>query len=439
MTNILIAENIPSLNKGEMAIFGGMLESFKLLDEVKVTMFSHTAVIESQRYKDKAKIIDISKSLFIPRDIKNQYAKFILSLWGVLQHFSFLLLYKILGRTTLVLFRQPIWRAYVEADVVIVGHDGAFGIGSGLATPLYCMPLYIPVMVKFMGKPAVIYGGSIGRPIRFKTIQNFMMRYVMNKLDLITLREHRSYDNLTGIGVITERVHVLTDPAFLCKPLKLSKAEEILAEQKINLNGGPLIGFTFTRKIASCACPELYDVNEKYKYHTQMMAAIIDDLIDRLGASVVFLPHCIGQSEKLDDRLVGQDIFNKCKNKERVKVITDEYSAEELKALIGKCDLFIGERIHSVIGAISMGVPSIAISYTIDQRLNIISGVFGEEELICKVEEFNTDSLLAKIMDLWERRMEIGQRLQHKIEPLKKGAMTNGELLRKVLAKYNIL
>ena len=89
MIKILIAENIPSLNKGEMAIYGGMLEIFKTLGDFKVAMFSNSAVVDRERYGDNVEIIDILESLYISSGTRGPFIKIIVSMWALIQHFIF--------------------------------------------------------------------------------------------------------------------------------------------------------------------------------------------------------------------------------------------------------------------------------------------------------------------------------------------------------------
>jgi polysaccharide pyruvyl transferase WcaK-like protein len=434
MIRILIAENIPGLNKGEMAIYGGMLEIFKTLGDFKVAMLSNSTAVDRERY-DNVEIIDISKSLYISSETRGPFIKLIVSVWALIQHLVFLILYKFSGQRVLSVFRQQIWRVYVDADLVIIGHNGAFGIGGGLGAPLYLMPIYIPLMAKFMGKPVVIFGGSIPRPIKLKRMVSAIFRSVINKIDLVTLREAKSFENLKELGARTDHVYVLPDLAFLLPPADFCRGEEILTEQGINREHGPLIGFTFTRQIASHACSELDNTEEKYRYHTEMMATVTDAIIEQLNATVLFIPHCIGIAKDLDDRLVGEDIFNLCKNKEKVKLITKEYDPKELKALVGQCDLFIGERLHSVIGALSMCVPSLVVSFANDQRLEIIKDAC-DESFICHVEKLDAKSLLDRIKGLWIKKEDVSRQLNNKKGSIYERAMKNGELLRRVLSKY---
>ncbi len=163
-----------------------------------------------------------------------------------------------------------------------------------------------------------------------------------------------------------------------------------------------------------------------------MLAQVIDNITNRINATVIFIPHCIGFAKELDDRIMAGDIFQMCKNKDKVKVITNEYGAEELKGFIGQFDLLIGERTHSVVNAMSMCVPSIVISYSTDQRLGIIK-MIDQENAICYVENLNAETLLSKISDIWSERNKIKKDLKSQTEIIREQAMLNGKLLKELL------
>jgi len=433
MINVFIAENIPSLNKGEMAIYGGMCELLKVIGMTEVHMLSIFPEIDMIRYENKAKIVDIGKSLHFPNKINSTYLRLSVSIWAFIQHLFFLVLYKIFGLQALRVMKSEIWKTYTNSDLIIIGHNGTFGIGGNFAVPLHFMLFYIPLFAKVLGKPVAVYGGSIGLSKNF--LIKALVRYVLNRIDLITLREGISYENLKNMGVKNHNVYVLPDPALLLPSASSERADEILLAEGISNDSRPLIGITVTHEIASKSSPNLGDAQKQYQRHIKLMAEVIDNLlIEQIQAKIIFLPHCIEFYHNRDDRVVSKDIYDLCKNKANVKVITNEYTAEELKAIMAKCDLFIGERIHSVIGAMSMGVPALALGLSNDQRLTgIIEGVFKEENLTCKLETIDADLLFKKIMKVWQKREEIGKRLKLKMETLKREAMINGELLKKVI------
>jgi colanic acid/amylovoran biosynthesis protein len=437
---IFIAENVPSLNKGEMTILEGMLESFKTLGKVEVTMLSDSPQIDQLRYGTKVKIIDVKKALHLSGELvgHRQIFKIFTSLLFLFQHMLFSILYKISGSRALKLIKSEIWSEYVESDVIIIGHNGTFGPGWGmLRTPVYFYYFYLPFFAKMLDKPIVLYGGSIGRFNRLRWVLERGAKFALSKIDLITLREDVSYQNLREIGVKNGRVFVIPDLAFLLRPVSSDQAKEIMMHEGIKESYRPLIGMTVTREIASKAFPDLSNPMSSYHKHIEMLARVIDNLTSRLDATVIFIPHCIGFAKELDDRIVATDILQLCKNENRVKVITNEYAAEELKGLIGQFDLFIGERIHSVVNALSMCVPSIAMSYSTDQRLGIIKMV-GQENAICYVEGLDANALISKIDEIWSEREKIKSDLKSKIEIIKERAMLNGKLLKELLESRKV-
>ena len=440
MVKIFIAENVPSLNKGEMTILEGMLESFKILGKVEVTMLSDLSDIDQLRYGTKVKIIDAKKALCLSGELvgHHQVVKIFVSFLFLFQHLLFLLLYKISGSKALKLIKSEIWREYVESDVIIVGHNGTFGAGWGgmFRTPVYLYYFYMPLFAKMLGKPIVLYGGSIPRFRRFRRIFERGAKFALNRIDLITLREDVSYRNLRDIGVKNDRVSVTPDLAFLLRPVSSEQAKEIMVREGIEESYRPLIGMTVTRNRTFMAFPDI-NPEKSYIKHNMIIAQVIDDLIAKFDAFVVFVPHCIGFGDELDDRIVAKDIFQIVKNKNRVKVITNEYAADELKGLIGQFDLFIGERIHSVVNAMSMCVPSIIIDRFTDERLGIIRMV-GQENAIYYVENLNADTLLSKINDTWSKRDKIKKDLRSQIEIIQERAMLNGKLLKELLESWKV-
>lgn len=432
---ILVAENIPSLNKGEMTILEGMLDSFKILGKVEVIMFSRFPEIDQPRYGAKIKVIDVKKLSHISDKPgkRGKVLSILASFFPLFQHLLFLILYKTLRLRALRLVKSEIWKEYVESDVIILGHNGAFGIG-GLA---YFYYFYMPFFARMLGKPVVLYGGSISRFRRIHWLLEKGAKFALSKIDLITLREGTSCQYLKEMGIQSEKVFLTADPAFLLQPASVERVKEIMEREGIDESSRPLVGMTVSREIASTAFPILNSPEDSYHKHIEVVAQVIDHLTDKLNATVFFLPHCIGFGEKLDDRIVAKDILQLCSNKDKVKVINNEYGAGELKGLIGQFNLFIGERVHSVINAMSMGVPSVALLKSTDQRQDIIR-MLGQVGAICHVENLDNEALLSKIGNIWVQKEKIRQELKSQVEDVRERARLNGKLLKELLDSRKI-
>jgi len=441
MLKIFIAENIPSLNKGEMTILDGMLESFRILGDARVSMLSARSEIDEPRYISKVKVIDICEFWHLNCDPdRHQWDKVLSSSLVLLQHLAFILSYKAFGMGALRFFKSNVWEEYLTADVIIEGHNGTFGIGGGFLGIPYLYPIYLPIFAKILNKPIVFYGGSYVQPrVNFSLFANILNKLFLSlhkialrNIDLITLRESISYQNLKAIGLQGKFILVTADPALLLQPASSKRITEIMMLEGIKKNSGPLIGITVTRRIASRAFPQFNNSLKSYDKHNTVLAETIDNLIENLDANVIFVPHCIGFGEKLDDRLVARDIFQKCRNKQNVMLIENEYNAAELKGLIGQFDLLVGERLHSVVNAMSMTVPSVVICSSTDQRSDIIR-LLGQDNSICDGENLGNNALLAKINDIYSKRDKIKEELRIQTKSARNQALLNGRLLNELL------
>jgi polysaccharide pyruvyl transferase WcaK-like protein len=96
----------------------------------------------------------------------------------------------------------------------------------------------------------------------------------------------------------------------------------------------------------------------------------------------------------------------------RVAVVSEALDARELKWLIGQTDWFCGTRMHSTIAALSSGVATAALAYSLKTR-----GVFatcGMGEAVVDLREAAVADALTHLQQLWRHRQEDAAKLaQH--------------------------
>jgi polysaccharide pyruvyl transferase WcaK-like protein len=431
-TRILIADWIPSLNQGELAILIGMLKTFEILGEVEASIFSFYPQLDEERYPQNVKIIDVGSDLYLGGQLPEKpiLVKILASLFAMLQHIFFSMLYAVIGDNVVTIMNRMVWREYCRSDVIVICHDQE----SCVVGPreLLFSPLYITLLAKTLGKPVVIYANGT---YKLKSrLWKILAKYVLNNVDLITVREEESFKYLRNISSDEANVYLTADPAVLLSPANHDRVRRIIFEESINESDGLLIGITLTRELLLGAYQELRNPQQKYEKAIAQMARLVDYLANNLDATIVFLSHCIEPYGQRDDRDVAREIYNLMENKHRVVLLTKEYSPEEMKGLMGVFDLFIGGRVHSVISALSMGVPSIALTRSSDRRAyGIIGKMFKQEEWICKIEGLNLDNLLSKINTLLSLRNDVSKNLALQTRFVKENALLNGKLLKALL------
>jgi polysaccharide pyruvyl transferase WcaK-like protein len=93
----------------------------------------------------------------------------------------------------------------------------------------------------------------------------------------------------------------------------------------------------------------------------------------------------------------------------RVRIVTAEYDQHEIKWIIGKCDFFVGSRMHACIAALSQGIPSVGVAYSMK-----FAGVFetvGMEEWVVDARNSANPEAVARIVSLYRQRNGVRQEL----------------------------
>jgi polysaccharide pyruvyl transferase WcaK-like protein len=328
------------------------------------------------------------------------------------------------------LFSDKLWQAYADADIIILAHDNAFSFAHN----------FLILFGKLLGKKVVMYGASILPHVYEKTLPRIFTKFCLEKLDLITLREPKSQQFLERVGLNQSRLHVTADKAFLLEPVDKNIALGLLKENKVDTDHKPLIGMTvvYGSGVFKRGLIKYTDPDEKYAVYVGVMARVVDFLVKELDATVIFMPHTIGPSKEDDDRVVAGDVMRQVESTSGVVAINSDYTASELKGMIGCCDFFVGARTHSVIAATSMGVPSLVLSYPKDFRTyGIIGDMLEQHKWVYNIEYLQAEDLIELIKDAWNFRSETVSQLPGLVKKMKKKSLMNGTLLKEVLgARY---
>ena len=269
--------------------------------------------------------------------------------------------------------------------------------------------------------PVIVCSATVG-PYTSKTLRG-LAKYVLNKVNIITLREGHSRDYLQKLGIIKPRIYLSADLAFLLEPADAERVSVILESEAISLAGKPLIGIAPTAMMH----PLL-----KQPQYIQLMAELSDFLIKDLNATIIYITHTY------QDKPVTEAIYQRVKNKYKVRVIPS-LSDAELKAIIGMCDVFIASRFHALVASTSLAIPSLGIiAYSPDKFHGIIGEMMGQRNYLLDTDNgFEYVAFLAelksKASDLQKNRNSIAGNLKERAKIAKELALLNGRLIRELL------
>jgi len=326
--------------------------------------------------------------------------------------------WKILSKLCLnavALLNEKYLKEYVKADIIIDLSGDSFSDGRGNFSPLHSLTILLGVLLK---KPIALFSQSIG-PFKKWTLP--LAKFCLDRVNLIIVREELTKKYLENIK-IKSHIYLTADCAFVLESAPYGHIKQILLKENINKDGDPLIGISVSAM--------LDDKNDNY---VSLMAQITDCLIEKMKAQVVFIPHVVSMTENGvgDDRVVANKIYRKAANKGEIKLIKNKYSPEELKGIIGLCDMFIGARMHANIAALSSHVPTMAIAWS-HKYYGIMKAV-GQEKYVCDSRTMRFDTLVSKINELWRNKNEIREELASKIKTQKELAWFSGKLVKNLL------
>lgn len=309
--------------------------------------------------------------------------------------------------------------------VVVIGGDtmtpsGKYG--TNILTPM--VNIYYAVA---LGKPTVLYGETIGN---YNTFVKNIANYVFNQMNLIIVREELSKHYLDQNDISAPRVVVTADIAFTLAPVSKQHALEILSKECISYTlDQPLIGINASKLIHKYIG---HNVQDNEKELNKILARVIDTLIKKLDANILLIPHVFEPGPTTDDRITNEEVYQMVQEKSKVNVIRGEYSPQELKAIIGLCDLFVGARMHATIASTSMLVPTVGIAYS-HKMYGIVGEMLGQQKYIIDINDICYEMLLNTILDAWSSRTSIKDDLARRIPIVKDRAWLSGKYVKELI------
>ena len=314
-------------------------------------------------------------------------------------------------------------RAFHEADVVVDLSGDTLTEDYG---PHVTYSHFLPILQAMaIGTPVFVCAQSIGP---FKLTNRFA-RMVLNRVAAITVRDEITQDYLRELGASSKVVGHTADMAFLLEPAPADKCNEILDQEGIIWPDAEVLGVSVSNLIAA-----------KYDHaHTQTTAdgfvetcaELLDRVVRELGAKVLFVGHVTGPKAPKDDRLVAKRILDKMDEKSSAMLLKGNYGPEELKAIIGRCHVFLGCRMHANIGALSMSVPVVAISYS--HKTPGIMRMFNQEKSLVEVTTLDPERLFRILRTTWGNRDAVSREIAARLVDVKKRAEHNVEVVLDIL------
>ncbi len=295
-----------------------------------------------------------------------------------------------------------------EADILISGGGSLLQDVTSTRSLLYYLTLM--TVAQIMKKKVIVYANGIG-PIQ-KNINRILTRWVLNRTDVITLRDNSSYEYIKEIGVKNSNVFVTADPVFTLEAANVDRVNEIYTAEGIK-SEDPVIGISVRNW-------------KNEESIVKSIATSIKNISEKTGAQILLIP-----MHYPEDLGISKEI-RELSNTEKCNVLEGKYSVEEIMGIISTFEIMAAMRLHSLIYAATQEIPSIGIVY--DPKVEGFLREIGSEYSV-DVDTINEVDFTALLTEVWDNRVEIKDSIAKHKKRLTELAYENVDQVFKLLGR----
>jgi polysaccharide pyruvyl transferase WcaK-like protein len=305
---------------------------------------------------------------------------------------------------------NPWIRSICEADLAVAVSGGdSFSDIYGLGRFFY---VYLPqLLVVILGTKLVLLPQTIGP---FRTgLARWLATLLLRSTQLIYSRDQASIEEVKGLlGGEGSRARFCYDMGFILEPRQPDRCAfgDLDQFERLKCNGRLLAGLNVSGLLlmGGYSGGNAFDFKVDYR---ELIERTIDFLVRTKGTNVVLIPHVFG-SHAESDLIAATALFEALKDRYpgRLACVRGTYDQNEIKYIVGQCDVFIGARMHACIAALSQAIPAIGIAYS--RKFIGVFETVGAGSLVADPRSLAIGEILEVVSEAIGRRAEISECLR---------------------------
>ncbi len=253
------------------------------------------------------------------------------------------------------------------------------------------------VIAKLFRKPVVMFPNSVG-PFR-TPIGRFLSKLALNRCDFVLVREPISYGIVKSLGIRSNIL--LTSDTVVTFGLSDERAPLVWGDRALGVSPGIYANSVSDEQVAS---------------YVKAHAALLDYAIEKYGVFVIFLPHYV-TGFKNDDLEISKRIAAEMRFAKRTRLIVAE-SVEEFRDLISKTRILVSSKMHPIVLAATVHVPTLCVAYDHKQTGFLTS--LGMANCIVTIDKVCYESLSSTLDYVWNNHGELKNLLQSRLPLLQR-------------------
>jgi len=275
-------------------------------------------------------------------------------------------------------------KALLEADAIF--DASGYTLGSGWSIQGGGLLLQTIKLAKRYNKKIILMPQSFGPFDWDEEGAADFLKEVKEELSYCTkiyAREIEGYECLLALGL--DNVELSAD--MVIREKFYPSASDIRTSHdaaEINYPSPGSVGFIINENVFRIGDPDAV---------LNLYAKMLDKLIDK-GEKVYILT-----TSTADTKLV-KDVLGKTKNRDKVGLISGEYSSPELIDIIGRFKYVVASRYHSIVFAYRSGVPAILLGWA--SKYTDLAAHFQQQDYVFDIREPNVDRIFEQIDKMGE-------------------------------------
>ena len=283
--------------------------------------------------------------------------------------------------------KSNFWDCFLSSDLILdLSGDSLSSDYSNFSLATLALPLLIARLLK---KPYMICAESVG-PFS-NNVTHKLLIALLKEASVITTRERLTDKILNDLGIYRNIVPT-QDLAFALKPASDIRVKEICEKEEINPELS-WIAMSISGLISHYAFKNLPPDQRRTAYLIAM-SELADYIVTEYGYNLIFIPHVVIPNQN-SDLNISLAVYERMRHKEKAVVVKGDYLGNELKGIIGLCDILIGSRMHATIASLSQCIPTITYVYN-HKTLGINGEIMGQQDCLIDIRSINDSQLFTE-------------------------------------------
>lgn len=163
--------------------------------------------------------------------------------------------------------------------------------------------------------------------------------------------------------------------------------------------------------------------------YQDLMRRLIARLLQQPEYFILLVPHVGGEAGEAERPLCRElrDAFA-AEHPDRIGFVDLPLDHRQTKHVIGRCDLFIGARMHACIAAVSQGVPTLALAYS-DKFAGVMAVLASEAVTVVDLRRSGLPEIEAALVELRDRRHELRNDLNDRMPNIRHHIVASADTL----------